>query len=109
MMSRPAFRTLASSLLLGLAVLGPARVMAAEGGGGSFCLFEIPASPDDGGKQRYLNLTIVQYIEVGDDGVKVVYGGGALGSGYEVKLPAASREEAEDIVARMQKVASLCR
>lgn len=109
MMSRPVSRSFLTVLLLGLAVLGPVRAMAGEGGGGSFCLFEIPAAPDDGGKQRYLNLTIVQYIEVGDDGVKVVYGGGALGSGYEVKLPAASREEAEDMLARMQKVASLCR
>lgn len=85
----------------------PLHALASDGGGGSFCLFELP--PDGSGVQRYLNLTIVQYIEVSDDGVKIVYGGGALGSGYDVKIPATSRDEAQAFVDRMQKAAGLCR
>jgi hypothetical protein len=89
-----------------MSALSPMRSMAAEGSGG-FCLFELP---DDGsGKRKYINLTIVQFVEVGKDELKIVYGGGALGSGYEAKVSLKSPEEGRTILERIRKTASECR
>jgi len=79
--------------------------MAAEGSGG-FCLFELP---DDGsGKRKYINLTIVQFVDLAKDELKIVYGGGALGSGYEAKVILKSPEEGRAILDRMRKTAVDC-
>jgi hypothetical protein len=82
------------------------RSMASDGSGG-FCLFELP---DDGsGKRRFINLTIVQFVELSKEEVKIDYGGGALGSGYEAKVVLKSPEEGRAILDRMRKTASDCR
>lgn len=91
-------------LLLSLGL--PVHSMAADGSGG-FCLFQLP---DDGsGKQRYINLTIVQFIELGKDELKIVYGGGALGSGYETRVVLSSPEQGKALLDRMRKTAADCR
>lgn len=92
------------ALMLLLAL--PMRSMAADGSGG-FCLFELP--DDGGGKRRYINLTIVQFVEVAKDELKIVYGGGALGSGYESKISLKSADEAKAVLERMRKTANDCR
>ena len=93
------------SLLPLLPMLAPVPALAAEGSGG-FCLFELP---DDGtGKRKLINLTIVQYVEIGKDEFKIVYGGGALGSGYEAKVPLATPEDADALLERMRKTAADC-
>jgi hypothetical protein len=77
------------------------------GGSTSFCLYELPA--DEGGRRRWINLGIVQYVESGRDEVKIGYGGGRFGSGYEARIPVASAEEAVLQVERMRKAAAACR
>lgn len=92
--------------LLLLTLGSPLHSMAADGSGG-FCLFELP---DDGsGKHRYINLTIVQFVELGKDELKITYGGGALGSGYEAKVALKTPEEGKALLERMRKTAADCR
>jgi hypothetical protein len=98
-------RRLAFIFVLLLSALSPMHSMAADGGGG-FCLFELP---DDGsGKLRFVNLTIVQFVELGKEELKIVYGGGALGSGYEAKVALKDPEEGKAIIDRMRKTAGAC-
>lgn len=77
------------------------------GGSTSFCLYELPL--EEGGRKRWINLGIVQYIEVGRNEVRIAYGGGRFGSGYETRIPVASEEEAMHQVERMRKTAAACR
>lgn len=78
---------------------------AAEAGSTAFCLFPLPA---DGGTQRFINLGIVQYVDVRADEVRLYFGGGNLGSGHEARLPARGRDEAEAILARLRSAAARC-
>lgn len=98
-------RLVLRSLLLA-AVLSPVCSNAAEGGG-SFCLFELPE--DGSGRLRYINLTIVQFVELSKDELKIVYGGGALGSGYEAKVPLKSLDEGKALLEHLRKTAAECR
>jgi hypothetical protein len=76
-------------------------------GSTAFCLYEIPV--DDAGKRRWINLGIVQYVEATRTEVKISYGGGAFGSGYDSRIAVASLEEALVILEKMRKVAAACR
>lgn len=77
------------------------------GGSTSFCLYELPG--EEGGKKRWINLGIVQYVEAGRNEVKIGYGGGRFGSGYEVRIPVANAEEAFQQIEHMRKAAAACR
>jgi hypothetical protein len=79
----------------------------AEPGSTAFCLFEVPG--DDASRRRWVNLGIVQYVEVGNGEVKVAFGGGNLGSGHEIRVPTASRDEGLAFVDRMRRAAGECR
>jgi hypothetical protein len=74
-------------------------------GSGNFCLFALPA---DDGAQRWINLGIVQFVEIRADSVLITYGGGNLGSGHEAKIPVNSREEASAILNRLRQTAEDC-
>lgn len=79
-----------------------------EGGASSaFCLFEVP--PVSGGARRLINLGIVQYVELVDDELRIAYGGGNLGSGYETKIALKSKEQGLELLARMRKTARECK
>jgi len=76
-------------------------------GSTAFCLFEIPI--DDTGKRRWINLGIVQYVEATRNEVKIAYGGGSFGAGYEVRIAAAGMDEVATLLEKMRKVAAACR
>jgi hypothetical protein len=84
----------------------PPKTNGEPGGSTAFCLFEVP---NGSGTRRLINLGIVQYVELGTDDVRVYYGGGNLGSGHEARIPIKSREQGQEVVARMQKAARSCR
>lgn len=73
----------------------------------AFCLFEIP--PVSGGARRLINLGIVQYVDLADDELRIAYGGGNLGSGYEAKIALKSKEQGLELLARMRKTARECK
>lgn len=77
------------------------------GGSTAFCLFDV--SNGSGTTRRLINLGIVQYVELGTDDVRIYYGGGNLGSGHEARIPIRSREQGQEVLARMQKAARSCR
>lgn len=97
-------------LLLGLWSLpANAQPVAAAAGGSSsasFCLFEASSPQSD--KRIFLNLGIVQYVELRADEVRVYYGGGNLGSGHEFRMPVRSNEEALAYLQQMQATAASC-
>lgn len=80
-------------------------VLAQDAGSSGFCLFSLPA---ESGSQRAINLGIVQYVEVRADEVRIYYGGGNLGSGYEARIPVKSRDEADAVLARLRRTAANC-
>jgi hypothetical protein len=89
----------------------PVAAPAGEGvtgkaGNSAFCLFEVPGS---GGVRRFVNLGIVQYVELGAEDVRIYYGGGNLGSGHEARIPLKSRDDGPALIARMQKAAQECK
>jgi len=73
----------------------------------AFCLFELPSAP--GGARRLINLGIVQYVELAGDELRIAYGGGNLGSGYEARLALKNEEQGLELLARMQKTARECK
>lgn len=92
-----------------LAAVGASVPAAAQAPAGStaFCPFEVP---DDGsGRRRWINLAIVQYVDVGADELRVVYGGGNLGSGHELRIGVARPEEALALLERIREAADKCR
>ena len=89
-----------------LAALLPAfPAMAQDAGSSGFCLFVLPA---ENGSQRAINLGIVQYVDIRADEVRIYYGGGNLGSGYEARIPVKSRDEADAVLARLRRTAANC-
>lgn len=76
-------------------------------GSASFCLYELPVGED--GKRRWLNLGIVQYIELNRNELRLYYGGGNFGGGYEVRLPLASPTQAEETLDRLRQAATACK
>lgn len=76
-------------------------------GSTSFCLFELPA--DAGGRRRWINLGIVQYVEAEGQEVRIAYGGGNLGSGHEARIAVSGADAAGALVERMRAAAANCR
>ncbi|MDO8788154.1 MAG: hypothetical protein Q7J42_08810 [Sulfuritalea sp.] len=92
---------------LALAVTRTAFAQPVVQGSTAFCLYEVPA--DDSGKRRWINLGIVQYVEATRTEVKISYGGGAFGSGYDARIPVTSMDEALATLEKMRKAAASCR
>ncbi len=92
-----------------LALLAPSLSAAQDimpiGGSTAFCLFPLPA---ENGTRRFINLGIVQYIDVRADEVKIAFGGGNLGSGHEARIPVQNRDEADAVLARLRQSAARC-
>ena len=74
-------------------------------GSPAFCLFELPP---DGDKRVWINLGIVQYVELHAGELRLSYGGGNLGSGHELRLPLASRDDGLGFMRRMRDTAAAC-
>jgi len=91
--------------MLFAAPLPAAQDVLPGGGSTSFCPFPLPA---ESGTQRFINLGIVQYIDVRADEVKIAFGGGNLGSGHEARIPVQSRDEADAVLARLRQTAARC-
>lgn len=70
-----------------------------------FCPFKLPG---EGKMERYLNLTVVQYIDVGDDVVLVSYGGGNFGAGHELRIKVPNRAEGLEWLRKMGEAAKAC-
>ena len=92
-------------VLLLAALFSAWPALAQDAGSSGFCLFFLPA---ESGSQRAINLGIVQYVEVRADEVRIYYGGGNLGSGYEARIPVKSRDEADAVLARLRRTAANC-
>lgn len=75
-------------------------------GSTAFCLLEVPSG--EPGKQRWINLGIVQYVEAANSELRIVYGGGNFGAGHELRLVYGSPEEAHAQIERMRQVAAAC-
>ncbi|MCK9283810.1 MAG: hypothetical protein M0P39_05955 [Rhodocyclaceae bacterium] len=101
-----------STSLFALMALIPALVAAADvpsrpaTGSASFCLFEIPA--EENGRRRFINLPIVQYVELLRNEVRIFYGGGNFGSGHEARIPLGSGDQGAMWLERMQQTAATC-
>ena len=74
-------------------------------GSAAFCLFPVPS---DNGALRWVNLGIVQYVEARTDAVQITYGGGNFGSGFDVRIPVKSADEARAVLTRMRQTAEDC-
>ncbi len=98
----PLARLLAAALALPAAAADPQPTPA---GSTAFCLF---ALPPDNGTQRFINLGIVQYVDLRADELRVYFGGGNLGSGHEARIPVNSRDEADAVLARLRATAARC-
>ena len=104
-----------NNLFVGLAIAGtltgvahaqiPTSVVAP--GSTAFCLFEVPS--DDPIRHRWINLGIVQYIETTPTELKIAYGGGSFGSGFEVRIPLTKPEDAQILLDKIRKTAAACR
>lgn len=70
-----------------------------------FCLFE---TQPDGEKRTWINLSTVQYIEMRQHDLRIYYGGGKLGSGFELRVPIASKDEGLAFMKKMQTTAASC-
>lgn len=98
------------SIFCAALVLAGARMALAQPvvqGSTAFCLYEVPT--DESGKRRWINLGIVQYVEATRTEVKISYGGGAFGSGYDARIPVPSMEEALTLIEKIRKAAASCR
>ncbi len=85
----------------------PQSASSVSQGSPAFCLFELPA--DDNGKRKWINLGIVQYIDLGRNDLRIYYGGGNFGGGYEEKIPVASAADGLLQLDRMRQMAAACR
>lgn len=71
----------------------------------AFCLFEIEPRPE---QRTFINLGIVQYIELRPDELRISYGGGNLGSGHEFRMPLRREDEGLGYIQRMKETATRC-
>lgn len=71
----------------------------------SFCPWKVPG---EARTERYINLTVVQYVEVGDESVRIAFGGGNLGSGHDVVLLVKNRDEGRQLLANLEAAARRC-
>lgn len=104
LLSSRLLRWLLVPALFGLHAPVPAQ---APTGTTAFCPFEVP---DDGsGRRRWINLAIVQYVDAAPNELRVVYGGGNLGSGHELRIDVARLEDALALLERIKEAADKCR
>jgi hypothetical protein len=75
-------------------------------GSTAFCLYELPAVD---GKRRWLNLGIVQYLELNRNELKIYYGGGNLGSGHEARITLTDPAQLDETLNKIRQVAASCR
>ncbi|HEX8989823.1 MAG TPA: hypothetical protein VF816_17830 [Rhodocyclaceae bacterium] len=101
-----ALRSLVCACLALAASSAPAQSVPHAAGSVSFCLLQVPSS--EPGRQRWVNLGIVQYVETAQNELHIVYGGGNFGAGYDLRLVYASPEEAAAQVDRMRQTAAEC-
>ena len=73
----------------------------------AFCLYELPA--DGEGKRRWINLGIVQYVELVRNELKIYYGGGNFGGGYEARIPITADTPIQDVLDKIRQTAAGCR
>jgi len=78
---------------------------ASHGFAATFCPWKVP---NEAKTERFINLTVVQFVDLSDDDVKIAFGGGNLGSGYDIRIPTKSREEGSKIIKSMQDAAKQC-
>lgn len=83
----------------------PAAVQVGPRGSASFCLYELPTRD---GATRFINLGIAQYVELNRERVRITYGGGNFGSGYDADIAVGSREEGLELIRRIQQTAREC-
>jgi len=76
----------------------------APAGSSAFCLFEAVA----GERRQWVNLAHVQYVEQRADEIRLYYGGGNLGSGHELRIPAKTADEAAAVIQKMKREAARC-
>lgn len=75
-------------------------------GSPTFCLFALPSEAN---KRAWLNLGLVQYIELHPSELRIYYGGGHFGSGHELRIPMTSKDEASAFMKKMLTSAASCR
>ena len=93
-------------IVIAASMTGEATAQTHIPGSMAFCLFELPS--EDPTRRRWINLGIVQYIEASPTELKIAYGGGSFGSGYEVKIPLAKPEDALVVLEKLRKAAAAC-
>ncbi|WP_373976344.1 hypothetical protein NT239_06125 [Chitinibacter sp. SCUT-21] len=71
-----------------------------------FCPWKLPSA--DAKSDKYINLTVVQFIQLNDEELQISYGGGNLGSGHDVRLPTKNREEGTKLLKSMSDTAKQC-
>lgn len=71
----------------------------------TFCPWKIP---NEAKTERFVNLTVVQFVDLSDEDVKIAFGGGNLGSGYDIRIPTKNRDEGSKIIKSMQETAKQC-
>ncbi len=71
----------------------------------TFCPWKVPS---DAKTERFINLTVVQFVDLGDEDVKIAFGGGNLGSGYDIRIQTKNRDDGSKIIKSMQDAAKLC-
>ena len=93
-------------IVIAASVTGEVAAQTHVPGSMAFCLFELPS--EDLAHRRWINLGIVQYIEATPTELKIAYGGGSFGGGYEVKIPLAKPEDALVVLEKLRKAAAAC-
>jgi hypothetical protein len=69
-----------------------------------FCLWPVPGSET----KRFINLTVVQTIDITNEELRIAFGGGNLGSGHEIKLAIKNRAEGLKTLQEMSDTAHRC-
>ena len=90
-------------LFLGLIL--PLSLTAASSFAATFCPWKAPAEVKP---ERFINLTVVQYVDLSDEEIRISFGGGNLGGGYEVKVATKNREDGMKILKSMQEASKQC-
>lgn len=75
-------------------------------GSTSFCLFEVPG---EDGRRKWVNLGIVQYVELGRNDLRLYFGGGNFGGGYETRMTVASPADGLALIDRIRQAAAACK
>ncbi|GHD65653.1 hypothetical protein [Jeongeupia chitinilytica] len=71
----------------------------------TFCPYRLPGNDKS---ERWVNLTVVQYVELSDTEAHLVFGGGNLGSGHDVKIPLKSRDEGQKLLRDLVDTSRRC-